>query len=144
MQIKIGELARRVGCEVVTIRFYEQKGLLPEPSRSSGNFRLYGEAHIERLQFIRHCRSLDLSLGEIQALLEMRDNPARDCIEVTTLLGAHIQQIETRIEALSQLKQDLIILHDQCAGARPVESCEILRGLAGPSVNVGNPANIGT
>ena len=63
MEIRIGELAQRTGCEVVTVRFYEKEGLLPAPARSSGNYRLYSEAHIERLQFIRHCRSLDMSLG---------------------------------------------------------------------------------
>jgi len=52
MEIRIGDLAKRSGCEVVTIRYYEKEGLLPKPARSGGNFRLYGEAHIERLQFI--------------------------------------------------------------------------------------------
>ncbi|MDH8090791.1 MerR family DNA-binding transcriptional regulator, partial [Klebsiella pneumoniae] len=50
MEIRIGDLAKRSGCEVVTIRYYEKEGLLPKPARSGGNFRLYGEAHIERLQ----------------------------------------------------------------------------------------------
>ena len=75
MEIRIGDLAKRSGCEVVTIRYYEKEGLLPKPARSGGNFRLYGEAHIERLQFIRHCRSLDMTLSEIRALLGLRDNP---------------------------------------------------------------------
>ena len=65
MEIRIGDLAKRSGCEVVTIRYYEKEGLLPKPARSGGNFRLYGEAHAERLQFIRHCRSLDMTLSEI-------------------------------------------------------------------------------
>ena len=90
MEIRIGDLAKRSGCEVVTIRYYEKEGLLPKPARSGGNFRLYGEAHIERLQFIRHCRSLDMTLSEIRALLGLRDNPMQDCGEVNTLLEAHI------------------------------------------------------
>ena len=69
MTIKIGELARRTECQVETIRYYEKEGLLPEPTRSRGNYRLYGEAQVERLQFIRHCRSLDMTLGEVRALL---------------------------------------------------------------------------
>ena len=79
MKIRIGELAQRTRCEVVTIRYYEKEGLLPAPARSSGNFRLYGDAHIERLQFIRHCRSLDMTLSEVRALLGLRDNPTQDC-----------------------------------------------------------------
>ena len=54
MQVQIGELAKRSDCKVVTIRYYEKEGLLPEPLRSSGNYRLYDEGHLERLQFIRH------------------------------------------------------------------------------------------
>lgn len=132
MEIRIGELARRTGCEVVTIRYYEKERLLPKPARSGGNYRLYGEAHIERLQFIRHCRSLDMSLEEIRILLGFRDNPSRDqdCGKVNALLDAHLQQVETRVEALLQLEQHLMALREMCAGARPVESCGILQGLA--------------
>lgn len=57
--MKIGELAKRTGCPVETIRYYEREGLLPEPARSEGNYRQYTLAHVERLSFIRHCRSLD-------------------------------------------------------------------------------------
>ena len=77
--MKIGELARRTGCQVETIRYYEREGLLPEPARSPGNYRLYGSAHVERLTFIRHCRALDMTLGEIRTLLMHRDHPERDC-----------------------------------------------------------------
>ncbi len=133
MDIRIGELARRTGCEVVTIRYYEKERLLPEPARSEGNYRLYNEAHLERLQFIRHCRSLDMSLGEIRALLSLRENPTLDCSKVNAMLDTHIQQVEDQIEALGQLKQHLIILHEKCAGVRPMEACGILQGLTDSS-----------
>lgn len=129
MEIRIGDLAKRSGCEVVTIRYYEKEGLLPKPARSGGNFRLYGEAHIERLQFIRHCRSLDITLSEIRALLGLRDNPMQDCGEVNTLLDAHIQQVEMRVSALLQLKRHLVDLREKCSGSRSVEACGILQGL---------------
>ena len=129
MEIRIGDLAKRSGCEVVTIRYYEKEGLLPKPARSGGNFRLYGEAHIERLQFIRHCRSLEMTLSEIRALLGLRDNPMQDCGEVNTLLEAHIQQGEMRVSALLQLKRHLVDLREKCSGSRSVEACGILQGL---------------
>lgn len=129
MEIRIGDLAKRSGCEVVTIRYYEKEGLLPKPARSGGNFRLYGEAHIERLQFIRHCRSLDMTLREIRALLGLRDNPMQDCGEANTLLEAHIQQVEMRVSALLQLKRHLVDLREKCSGSRSVEACGILQGL---------------
>ena len=135
MEIRIGELAKRTRCEIVTIRYYEKEGLLPKPARSGGNFRLYGDAHVERLQFIRHCRSLDMTLGEIQALLDLRDNPNQDCGEVNALLDGHIQQVEARMETLLQLKQRLVVLRNTCTGARAVESCGILHGLSVCSVS---------
>ena len=130
MEIRIGDLAKRSGCEVVTIRYYEKEGLLPKPARSGGNFRLYSDVHIERLQFIRHCRSLDMSLSEIRALLGLRDNPTEDCGEVNARLDAHIQQVNVRVQALLQLRQYLLALRGQCSGARPVRACGILQGLS--------------
>uniref|UniRef100_UPI000B0AB3A2 MerR family transcriptional regulator n=2 Tax=Pseudomonadota TaxID=1224 RepID=UPI000B0AB3A2 len=69
MNLQIGELAKRTACPVVTIRYYEREGLLPQARRSQGNFRLYGEAHVERLQFILRCRSLDMPLSDVRTLL---------------------------------------------------------------------------
>ena len=63
----IGELARKTGCGIETIRYYEHEGLLPKPARTSGNFRRYGQEHAELLSFIRHCRPLDMALNEINA-----------------------------------------------------------------------------
>lgn len=73
--MKIGELAKLTDCQVETIRYYEKEGLLPPPARSDGNYRLYTQAHTERLVFIRNCRSLDMTLEEIRSLLGLRDSP---------------------------------------------------------------------
>ena len=69
--INIGALAKRTQCQAETIRYYEREGLLPPPARSQGNYRQYDTTHVERLSFIRHCRSLDMTLDEIRALLDM-------------------------------------------------------------------------
>ncbi|MDS4060243.1 MAG: Cd(II)/Pb(II)-responsive transcriptional regulator [Candidatus Contendobacter sp.] len=130
MNIKIGELARRAECHVETIRYYEKEGLLSPPKRSGGNYRLYDDSHVERLQFIRHCRSLDMTLAEVQTLLGYRDTPAQDCGEVNALLDKHIQQVEIRVEALLQLKRHLLALREKCSGSRAIESCGILQGLS--------------
>lgn len=137
MDIRIGELARRTGCAVVTIRYYETEGLLPPPVRSGGNYRLYDDALIERLQFIRHCRSLDMTLAEIRTLLSYRETPLQDCGEVTELLDKHIQQVEVRVEALLQLKGHLLALRKKCDGARAAASCGILQGLSDSACHIG-------
>ena len=136
MEIRIGDLAKRSGCEVVTVRYYEKEGLMPKPARSGGNFRLYGDAHIERLQFIRHCRSLDMTLSEIRTLLGLRDNPKQDCGGINVLLDTHIQQVEVRMAALLQLRQHLVDLRERCSGSRPTEACGILIGLSASNCNV--------
>jgi Cd(II)/Pb(II)-responsive transcriptional regulator len=94
---KIGQLATQTGSKVETIRYYEQQRLLPQPARSDGNYRLYGAGHVKRLQFIRHCRSLDMTLDEIRTLLDFRDTPDANCAGVNTLLDKHIGHVADRI-----------------------------------------------
>jgi len=130
MTLQIGDLARRTGCQVETIRYYERQGLLPKPARSPGNYRVYGPAHVEQLAFIRHCRSLDLTLEEIGTLLRYRSSPVGDCQRINGLVDAHIAEIETKIAELTELRGQLVALREQCNG--PVEGgqvCGILRGL---------------
>ena len=64
--MRIGELAKRTDCPVQTVRFYETEGLLPAPARTEGNFRVYGDGHLQRLFFIRRCRAKDMTLDEIR------------------------------------------------------------------------------
>ena len=130
MLIKIGELAKCTGATVETIRYYEKEKLLPEPSRSEGNYRLYRESHIERLQFILHCRTLDMTLDEVRTLLQYWEEPNRDCGDVDTLLDVHIHAVEVRIEELKQLKQHLNVLRQKCVSRAPAKSCGILNALA--------------
>jgi Cd(II)/Pb(II)-responsive transcriptional regulator len=130
--LKIGELARRAGCLAETIRFYEHERLLPEPARTEGNFRLYAQVHLERLLFIRHCRSLDMALDEIRTLLKFRDTPQRNCGEVNALLDKHIQHVTTRIAELRALERQLTQLRRFCAQGRAAKDCGILNRLADP------------
>lgn len=136
--MKIGELSKLTGCEVVTIRYYEKKGLLPHPKRTGSNYRTYEQAHAERLKFIRFCRSLDISLHDIGKLLELRDRPTMACGEVDDLIDTHILQIETRIAELQQLKEQLLTIRHACEGGRSIASCEILKQLSS-----GTPAQAG-
>lgn len=141
--LKIGELAARTDCPVETIRYYEREALLPEPTRSQGNYRLYGDSHVERLQFIRHCRSLDMTLDEVRSLLQFRDAPEDNCGEVNALLDKHIGHVAQRISELKKLQTQLKSLRAQCDTAQAVKDCGILQGLA----NMGDdskPVNLGS
>jgi Cd(II)/Pb(II)-responsive transcriptional regulator len=129
-RMQIGELARRTGCPVETIRYYERQGMLAAPSRSEGNYRLYEPAHAERLQFIRHCRSLDMTLEEIRCLLQFRDEPEQNCGAVNELLDKHIEHVARRIHELKLLQQQLKQLRSTCRSVQRVKECGILQGLA--------------
>lgn len=127
--MKIGTLAAKTGCSVQAIRFYEKEGLLEPALRSEGNFRLYDITALQRLRFIKQCRSLNLSLQEIRALLTLNSAPDRECAEVSRMMDAHIQQVEQRIAELQELKEQLAGLRQRCGLNRTVEQCGILRKL---------------
>jgi Cd(II)/Pb(II)-responsive transcriptional regulator len=133
--LKIGELAKRTDLLVETIRYYEREGLLPDPPRSDGNYRLYSDTHLERLQFIRHCRSLDMTLEEIRNLLGFRDAPDRNCGEVNALLDEHIQHVGKRIKELKLLQKNLRGLRNLCQQEQATKDCRILQSLGGEAKN---------
>ena len=127
--MRIGALAEATGTSVETIRFYEREGLLPAGARAQNNYRLYTEAHADRLAFIRHCRNLDMTLDEIRALLRFRDAPQPDCSEVNDLLDEHIGHVARRIRELRTLERDLRALRARCAAPGVADGCGILSGL---------------
>lgn len=128
MKVKIGELAKMTGCEVVTIRYYEQEGLLKEPERTEGNYRVYGEDAQERLRFIRHCRQHGMKLSEIRELLAFSDNPTVSCDWVNNLIKQHIESVEKQINDLTHLKKHLESLYHKCDGGKKSD-CGIIKSL---------------
>jgi len=131
--LKIGDLAKQTGTLVETVRYYEREGLLHAPARSEGNYRLYTDKHVERLQFIRHCRSLDMTLEEIRKLLTFRDAPDENCSEVNALLDEHIEHVNNRIKELKLLQENLRGLRGLCHQTRATKDCRILQSLGSPA-----------
>jgi Cd(II)/Pb(II)-responsive transcriptional regulator len=140
--LRIGELAKQTGCLVETIRYYEREGLLLEPARSVGNYRLYTNIHVERLQFIRHCRSLDMTLEEIRNLLRFRDAPDENCGEVNALLNEHIEHVSNRIKELRFLQKNLRGLRSLCERAQANKDCGILQSLGSPETGPLQASNV--
>lgn len=134
--MRIGELAKQTGCDVETIRYYEKTGLLPEPGRSDVGYRKYEPKHLERLQFIRHCRSLQMGLSDIRILLDFRNQPSAECRGVNELLDHHIELIRVRMEALQSLETQLIRLRQQCGDPHSVGECGILNKLNDAAINI--------
>lgn len=128
--MKIGELATATSTQIETIRYYEREGLLPLPDRTGGNFRIYMEEHVQRLSFIRHCRSLDMTLDEIRKLLRFKDAPTENCGEVNELLDEHIGHVAERIKELRALEKQLKSLRERCHISQDAAHCGILSGLS--------------
>ncbi|BDC45700.1 Cd(II)/Pb(II)-responsive transcriptional regulator [Paraburkholderia terrae] len=139
--MKIGDLAKTAGRGVETVRYYEREGLPSAPARSEGNYRLYSEAHVERLTFIRNCRALDMTHEEIRAQLHFKDCGGQDCGDVNTLLDEHIEHVAGRIAELQELEAQLQALRASCGQRRSIDECGILRGLGEPTTT---PENAGT
>lgn len=127
--MKIGELAKQTGCDVETVRYYEKAGLLPAPGRTDAGYRQYLPEHLERLQFIRHCRSLQMGIPDIRVLLQFQSEPEQQCTGVNNLLDHHIALIQVQMEKLQHLEQQLLRLRHQCQQPHLVEACGILQNL---------------
>lgn len=127
--MQIGELAKRSGCQVETVRYYERLGLLPRPQRTAGNYRVYDEAHLERLRFIRNCRAVDMSLDDVHKLLYFRDRPELACLEINELLDTHIERLDDQVSELLRLQKYLRELRTCCDSPRTAGDCGILAAL---------------
>ena len=127
--LTIGHLARQTGTKVETIRFYEKRGLLPEPSRTEGNFRSYEPEHLNRLSFIRRARDLGFSLEQVRALLTLSDDRTRPCTAIDAIAHEHRTEVERKIRDLQALKAELDRVIDQC-GHGIVADCRIIETLS--------------
>jgi Cu(I)-responsive transcriptional regulator len=128
-EYSIGQMARAGDCKVQTIRYYEQKGLLPEPQRTPGNQRIYSQAHYDRLRFIRHGRELGFSLDRIRQILDLSDDSTKPCATVDMIAREHLREVESKIERLQSMKGELQRMISECAGDR-VSECRIVKVLA--------------
>jgi Cd(II)/Pb(II)-responsive transcriptional regulator len=127
--MRIGELAHKAGVDVQTVRYYEREGLLEAPSRTGSGYRAYGPEHLERLNFVRHCRSLDMPLAEVKRLLELSGEKGISCDEVNALVRAHLARVQAKRKSLEELERKLAALNAQCESGHRVADCGILEEL---------------
>jgi MerR family mercuric resistance operon transcriptional regulator len=125
----IGKLAKRAGVGVETIRFYERKGLIPEPPRRSSGYREYDDDTVTRVRFIRHAKELGFTLKEIDGLLSLQLDPEKPCQDVNRRIDTKISDIDEKIQMLKRMKNALVRLSAQCQGEASVSECPILEAL---------------
>jgi len=128
--MRIGALSHATGVDVDTIRFYEKSGLLPAPARSDNGYRAYGQEHLERLAFIRHCRALDMPLADVKLLLDSLNttDPAR-LAAVDGLIDDQLAKVRARLASMRALEQQLGALKARCDADHAHHGCGILTEL---------------
>jgi Hg(II)-responsive transcriptional regulator len=127
--LSIGQVARRAGVGVETVRFYEREGLLEEPPRRASGYRQYSEEVITRLRFIRRAQQLGFSLKEITELLLLRVDTQTSCEEVKGRTEAKIAEVERKMVELHRMRQALLQVASLCTGQGPTGRCPMLDAL---------------
>ena len=127
--LTIGQLARRAGVGVETVRFYERRGLLDEPARLESGYRQYPEEAVARLNFIKRAKELGFTLKEITELLTLRVDPDTTCAEIKQTAQAKLTNVDAKIRDLQRIKQALLAVTASCTGRGPTSACPILDAL---------------
>lgn len=127
--LTIGDLSRRTGVKVPTIRYYEQMGLITPAERSEGNQRRYGRSERERLSFIKHARDLGMTIESIRELIDLSAHPERPCDQADRIATEQLKSVRDRIEKLRRLEHELERISTRCSGDQ-IRDCYVIRALA--------------
>lgn len=127
----IGEMSRKSGVNIETIRYYERIGIMPDPVRTQGGNRQYDDSQLKRLAFIKRCRDLGFGIDEIRVLLGMVDRQDFTCGEVHRMTVEHLKNIRRKMADLTRLETVLKRMAAEC-GRRDVPECPIVDTLFGP------------
>ncbi len=124
-----GTLAKKTQVNIQTVRYYERRGLIPEPPRRESGYRQYSHDAVTRIQFIKRAQELGFSLKEVRELLSLKLDSYTPCIIVKRRSEAKIKDIENKIKTLQNMKQALVKLTGECSGQGRVRECPILEAL---------------
>ena len=123
------QLAKTVAVNIETLRYYERRGLIPEPQRKESGYRQYSPDYIVRIHFIQKAKALGFTLEEIKDLLSLRVDPQTSCEQVRERAAAKMLEIEQKIAALKKMKSALRKLAASCHSGGPAGECPILEAL---------------
>ncbi|MEO8003169.1 MAG: heavy metal-responsive transcriptional regulator [Arenimonas sp.] len=127
--MKIGELAKKAGVSIDTVRYYEREGVLPIPQRQGSGYRRYDAEDLGRLQFVRRAKALGFSLHEITELLTLSDRSHDDMISVRQAAEAKLLDVNHKLDELTRIKHGLDLLLAACPGHGDISDCPILAAL---------------
>ena len=124
-----GQLAKQAQVNIETVRYYERRGLIPEPKRRESGYRQYSRDIVSRIRFIKRAQELGFSLKEIDELLALRFDPTAPAIHVRQKAEAKVMDIDAKIASLQHMKHALLKLIGQCDGHGTVNDCPIIEAL---------------
>lgn len=124
---RIGNIGKLLDLTADTLRYYEKIGLLKNISRTSSGIRVYSDKDISNLKFIQRAQKMNFSLAEIKDLLQMREDPQHARTEVRELSHRKLAEIETHLQDLTTLRNELALLVNLCTGSE--EGCPIIEGI---------------
>lgn len=128
MMFSIGDMSKRTGVKVPTIRYYEQMGLIEAAGRSRGNQRRYTKEGLEQLSFIKHARALGFAINDIRELAGLSKHPEKSCHDAHKIAARHLREVQARMAKLKRLEQELKRVMT-CEGDR-IGDCVIIETLA--------------
>ena len=128
-ELSAGRLAKAADVNVETLRYYEKRGLLPDPPRKASGYRIYPPSAVERLKFIKGAQTLGFTLAEIQDLLDMRLDTDANRADVRQSARKKVAYIREKITALEAMEQALNTLISQCHGDGSTADCPILEAI---------------
>ncbi|MDX1506641.1 MAG: helix-turn-helix domain-containing protein [Woeseiaceae bacterium] len=124
----IGELAKQSGVNAETIRYYEKIGLLPAPMRTAARYRIYTDAHLDRLRFIRGARALGFGIDAIRELVSLSSDRRQSCAAVDAIAKRQLGEVRQRLQQLRSLEAELKRIIEECQGGTMPE-CRILQAM---------------
>jgi len=127
--LRTGEVAARAGVNIQTLRYYERRGLIPEPRRRASGYREYPQDAVRIVQFVKRAQELGFTLSEIEELLRMRDDQSASCAEVRAAAQAKIDDVDLKLRSLRAIKRALGILVSSCRSDGSTRECPILEAL---------------
>jgi MerR family mercuric resistance operon transcriptional regulator len=127
--LTIGQLAKRLLVNVETIRYYERRGLIPDPQRRESGYRQFSQDMVKRIRFIKHAQQVGFTLEEISELPSLRVDPDTTCADIKKRAEIKIGEIEKKMQALKRMKLALAKLKAACRGRGPLGDCPILEAL---------------
>ena len=140
--LSIGQVATEVGVTVETLRYYEQEGLLAEPTRTTSRYRQYGEDAVHRMRFILRAKEYGFTLKEIKGLIDLYDSLSSTRQDVRDAADQKIVAIEERIRELRATEESLVRLRALCNGDDgPARECPILMTIAGIAFGIDPPGD---